>query len=74
MYFQILLIFNICYCLLIIYLMFGKVGLYATENGITFFRTAFLLAYLTKLIHQFTVLEREACLKCFEFAFWIIGD
>ena len=40
---NVLLIFNICQCLLIIYLMFGKVGLYVTENGFTFFHTALVL-------------------------------
>ena len=35
----VLLIFNICQCLLIISLIFGKVGVYVTENGIKFFRT-----------------------------------
>ena len=38
-----LLIINICQCLLMISLIFGKVGLYVTENGITFFRTASVL-------------------------------
>ena len=38
-----LLIVNICQCLLMISLIFGKVGLYVTENGITFFRTASVL-------------------------------
>ena len=40
---NVLLIFNICQCLLIISLIFGKVGLYVTENGIMFFRTALVL-------------------------------
>ena len=40
---NVLLLFNICRCLLIISLIFGKVGLYVTENGITFFRTALVL-------------------------------
>ena len=40
---NVLLIFNICQCLLIISLIFGKVALYVTENGITFFRTALVL-------------------------------
>ena len=47
-----LLIVNICQCLLMISLIFGKVGLYVTENGITFFRTASVLfkrADLSKL-------------------------
>ena len=35
--------FNICQCLLIISLIFGKVGLYVTENGITFFNTVLVL-------------------------------
>ena len=37
---NVLLIFNICQCLLIISLTFGKVRLYVIENGITFFCTA----------------------------------
>ena len=40
---NVLLIFNICQCLLIISLIFGKIGLYVTENGITIFRTALVL-------------------------------
>ena len=40
---NVLLIFNICQCLLMISLIFGKIGLYVTENGITFFRTALVL-------------------------------
>ena len=40
---NILLVFNICHFLLIISLIFGKVGLYVTENEITFFRTALVL-------------------------------
>ena len=40
---NVLLIFNICHCLLIISLIFGKVGLYVTENGIMFFRVALVL-------------------------------
>ena len=40
---NVLLIFNICQCLLINCLIFDKVGLYVTENGITFFRTALVL-------------------------------
>ena len=37
---NVLLIFNICQCLLIISLIFGNVLLYVTENGITIFGTA----------------------------------
>ena len=37
------LLINICQSLLIISLIFGKAGLYVTENGIKFFRTAFVL-------------------------------
>ena len=37
---NVLLIFNISQWLLIISLIFGEVGLYVTENEITFFRTA----------------------------------
>ena len=40
---NVLLIFNKCQCLLIISLIFGKVGLYVTENEILFFRTALVL-------------------------------
>ena len=40
---NVLLIFNICQYLSIISLIFGKLGLYVTENGITFFRTALVL-------------------------------
>ena len=40
---NLLLLFNICQCLLIIYLIFIKVGLYVTENGIVFFHTALVL-------------------------------
>ena len=40
---NVLLIFNICQCLLVISLIFGKIGLYVTENGITIFRTALVL-------------------------------
>ena len=40
---NILLVFNIRHFLLIISLIFGKVGLYVTENEITFFRTALVL-------------------------------
>ena len=35
---NVLLIFDICQCLLIIFPIFGKVGLYVTENGIRIFR------------------------------------
>ena len=31
---NVLLIFHMCHCLLIISLVFGKVGLYATETGV----------------------------------------
>ena len=37
---NIFLIYNICQCLFIIYLIFSKGGLYVTENGIIFVRTA----------------------------------
>ena len=40
---DVLLIFNTYQCLLIISLIFGKVGLYVTKNGITFFRTVWVL-------------------------------
>ena len=40
---NVLFIFNICQYLLIISLIFGKVGLYVTENGIIFFRAALVL-------------------------------
>ena len=40
---NVLLIFNICQCLLMISLIFSKIGLYVTENGITFFCTASVL-------------------------------
>ena len=40
---NVLLIFNICQCLSIIYPIFGKVGRYITKNGITFFHTALVL-------------------------------
>ena len=49
---NVLLIFNICQCLLMISLIFGKVGLYVTKNGNTFFRTVSILfnrVDLTKL-------------------------
>ena len=36
---DVLLIFNICQCLIKISSIFGEVGLYVTENGTTFFRT-----------------------------------
>ena len=39
----VLLIFNIYQCLLIIFMVFGKVGLYFTEIGITIFSTALVL-------------------------------
>ena len=40
---NVLLIFNKCQCLLTIYLIFSKVELCVTENGIKFFRTALVL-------------------------------
>ena len=40
---NVLLIFDICQCLLIIFPIFGKVGLYVTENGIRFFRNGLVL-------------------------------
>ena len=40
---NILLIFNICQCLFIISLIFGKVGLYVTENGVSFSHTILFL-------------------------------
>ena len=40
---NVLLIFNIYLCLLIVSLIFGKVGLYVRENGITFFHIALVL-------------------------------
>ena len=45
---NLLLISNICQCLLINFLEFGKIGLYVTKNGITIFRTT--LVCLTELI------------------------
>ena len=49
---NVLLIFNICHCLLMISLIFGKAVLYVTGNGTAFFRTASVLfntIYLAKL-------------------------
>ena len=46
---NILLIFNICQCLLIISLIFGKARLYVAENGITFF--CFTLVLLSRADH-----------------------
>ena len=40
---NVLLIFNICQCILIISLIFGKVTLYVTENRITFSNVALVL-------------------------------
>ena len=40
---NILLIFNICQCLSIVSLMFSKVGLHVTENGISFSHTILFL-------------------------------
>ena len=40
---NVLLIFNICQCLLMIFLIFGKVVPYVTENGIAFLDTASVL-------------------------------
>ena len=40
---NVLLIFNLCQCLLITYLISGKVGLYVTDNRIAFFRTVSVL-------------------------------
>ena len=40
---NVLLIFNICYCLIIISLIFGEVLIYVTVNRIPFFRTALVL-------------------------------
>ena len=40
---NVLLIFNICQCILMIFLIFGKVALYVTENGIAFLGTASVL-------------------------------
>ena len=40
---NVLLMFNICQFSLIIHQIFGKVGLYVTENRTTFFRTALVL-------------------------------
>ena len=43
---NVLLIFNICQCLLIIFLIFGKVALYLTKNGRMFFHAALILSLL----------------------------
>ena len=40
---NLLLISNICQCLLINFVEFGKIGLYVTKNGITIFRTTLVL-------------------------------
>ena len=40
---NLLLIFNICQCLFITYRIFGKVGLYVTDDGIAFFVTALVM-------------------------------
>ena len=60
---NVLLIFDICQCLLIISLMFGKVELYVTKNGITFFCAALVVLLPCCVLHAaLTELTSPGCL------------
>ena len=58
---NVLLIFNICQCLVIISLIFCKVELYVTENGITLFCTALVLFCFLQIVYFFDLISSDEC-------------